>query len=557
MHTHFIVISGGAVRCFNTVRSQFANSFGAETLFSQIEVVYRKDGYNRVSAGAAEYLGGEYLGDGKACLSFSRTFDAGDGATLSSLSFKTSGGNSVNTASVYKGIEISGETQILARAYMKINGGKIIFGKDPLPLFEALAGLTSPEFSAVLTDEPFPSSKEGGFAVTPETNGGISFAIEGDGSQKEYAAFFAQDRHIFSVKAELVSASEEEIVPSERMIISECADAEITNTAGSALTDASAFTRIVGGSFAPPVKFLSPFVYGAAVFNATGSAAAVVHENGVILFKKDKGYLPVNALSQDFYGKKVKCAAFSENYLFALKSGKLDRFSVARGELGNSYTVADEFEKVFAVNDTTVILVRNTGFSVYTLQANTITLAQTVSLSGAEYSFDASTRTLTAVTAGGIDQYRFTGSSFVQNNSIVATGISGATGVGGRWGKAFVLFGTSVFVYDTIEKVGKYVSFSGKATSDGSGVYFVVPSGREKTVYRLDGEPVRIGSVKADGDVIPCLSGVLAGLDFYPFAKKVSRFEIFEDPIAEKYSVYSEAPYFAEDPLTLSFEAIV
>ncbi|MBP5308389.1 MAG: hypothetical protein J6Z34_04555 [Clostridia bacterium] len=561
MHTQFVIKSNGGERCFNVVKSNFANRFGSGNVFSKLSVSYTHNGSISVNSAAAEYLGAEYLGNGAACLTFRRVIDFAAGSALTSFSFCTEDNSSVNIATPLKGVNVSGSTEIIARAYIKINGGGIIFSEKPEPLFEYLAGITDPVLTAVCGNAPDTAYGDQAVSVERENvSGGIVLSALPNSSECKYMAFFADKRHIFSVKANLVSASSDERSASGRLILTDCDQAEITSSAGSALTETTAVKRLVGKSIGVARELPSPFYIKEAVTDGNASAAAIVHDNGVTLIKKNGKFTPCNAFDGVFYGALVLGACFSPDYLFVLKSGRLDRVVLSNASSGNVYSVDGDFENVFAVNNDTVILTRKSGFSVFTLQANTITAAQTQSLASAIYSFDGVTKTLTAVRPENMDQFRFNGAAFTQKSAVVETNSNLASCVGGRWGKVFVAYASSVFVYDMFENAGVYHSFRGGSgvACDSSGTIFAVRNGNSWAVYRADEDFTQIGAVNAGGRIIPMADGLIdTAFLFHPFSSVTARFEIVADSPDETFSVYTETPYFTDYPLNLTFEAVV
>ena len=561
MHTEFFIVTKNEVfHSFNDVSANYPGQFGEGCIMKSIAVNYEQDGESRTEIIPAENYTAEYLGDGCACFCFSVGFHGGDGAEVTSVSFLSDSDVAVNEA-FFEGAEISGEVELIARAYLSIVGREAILSSDPLPLFETLAGLRRYDITATASDDLYADYSENGFPVQITRSGEkVDIEVEHGGTTGRYVAFFADKRHIFSIEHDGTDTEEEECEPFCRAVDGGNYAVEISETAGSALTASAAISRVVPNAFGKGKDFGVPFSVKGCKCSADGNHIALRHAHGIaLMYKSDEGFTLLNPFTAELNNDDIKDYSFSGGVL-AVLSDKLDLIYADTGETFASFTVPSSAHTVCAPQAGVITLCDDFGVSVFSLNQYGLGFSCSINISGGIYAYDEATSTLTCASEGKIDQIRFLNGSYTRKTLSVPLNVSSVSGVFGRWGRAVVLVGRTFYVYDiyTGETVARSFPEADEITVDDSGTIAAVKTGRQTHVYRLDDNYVYLDSPEGDEKFMPVACGLITESGkLMPISDGEVRFELLTEHPDEAYKITTETPYFTQNSTIITFEARV
>ena len=561
MHTEFYVVSKDKVyHSLNTVSQDFPEQFGGGCFMKSIAVNYERGGESNTEIVPAKTYTAQYLGDGCACFCFSVKFHGESGTDVTSISFLSEEDVAVNEA-YFSDASVVGEVEIIARAYLQINGREIILSDDPLPLFEILAGLKRYEIVAKISDDLIADYSESGFPVEVSRSGDkLDIIVEHGEIVGRYIAFFADKRHIFSIEHDGLDIEDAEVDTFCRAVDGGNFAVGISEIAGSALTASSANKRLVPYAFGKGKELPVPFAVTGCKSSPDGDRIALRHTHGIAILKREQsGFVLVNPFSAELCDDNIKDYTFCEDVL-AVLSDKLSLIIADTGETLASYAVSSYALGVCVPEPGKIVLYDETGVRIHGINQYGLIQNSYIIISGGVYGYDQATSTLTCVSEGKIHQIRFTGGSFVRKTLSVPVSVSTVSGVFGRWGRATILMGRTFYVYDiyTGESVSRSFSGADEITADESGTIVAVKAGRQTHVYRLDDNYVYADTPEGDGPFTPIACGLVSSSGkLLPISDAEVRFELLMEYPDEAYCVTTETPCFTQNSTILTFEARV
>jgi len=555
MHTCFILESlGRSTVALNSVLGGFYTSFGGKPLHA-LRLTYTENLIEKSVDFPLNHVGTKYLGDGVACFSFTCRVEVEGSVSVTELKILSDTGEEVNVATLSEPFTVDGEGCVHVCAYVQINCEGFTLCPSPEKFFEYLYGVKTGTVTA--------KTDSGKIDVMVEkTEGKVIISADANSvSESEKMLFLCDNAPVFYVEAENQTAQTVEVTSIGHLLPRVPFGVEITQIAGGAVTLSDIAKRCVGCEVGAPLGFYSPFEFSFDKFRCSpcGNYVAFPTVNGWMMLKRGvEGFYCTNFFAEHLTASVVDCA-FLDGKIYVLSTEGVKIVDCESGveEFSSTYDITAS--RIFAVKPNRIILMKDTLVNCYSLEDSSTLIYQTV-IEGAFCDYDFLTDTFTVISDSQIVQYKNTGDTYTRIKENIAIPISGLNGISARWGKVVATYQDGYEVVDLFKKTRTRYSVKGgknyKCFNGGSLLAVTRQNGTD-VHYLEPSEGDKLFSIDLGGEVFITPSGAIVKDKFYPFTASFNSFEINSNTDSGEFTILKEVPYFPQETVVLSFEAVV